>query len=207
MDAPPTDAAELPLFPLRTVLFPDGTLPLKVFEARYLDMIAGCLREGSRFGVVSLLRGTEVHRADQAVDFAPVGVEAELIDADSAQAGILLVRCRGGRRFRVGASRQQPDGLWFATTTPLPADATVAPGPESEATVRALEQTIQSVEAQDAAAFLPPYRYDDAGWVANRWCEILPLPIAVRHRLMELDDPLQRLHLVDEIVRGQAGVS
>ena len=201
------DPAELPLFPLRTVLFPDGVLPLKVFEARYLDLMASCLREGRRFGVVSLLRGGEVHRADQAVDFAPIGVEAELIDVDSAQAGILLVRCRGARRFEVGATRQQADGLWLATTAPLPSDAAIAPGPESEATVRTLERAIGSIEAQDVAAFVPPYRYDDAGWVANRWCEILPLPVAVKHRLMALDDPLQRLHLVDEIVRGQAGVS
>ncbi|MEO7152439.1 MAG: LON peptidase substrate-binding domain-containing protein [Burkholderiaceae bacterium] len=207
MDILPMDTPELPLFPLRTVLFPDGVLPLKVFEARYLDMIAGCLRERSRFGVVSLLRGGELHRADQAVDFAPIGVEAELIDVDSAQAGILLVRCRGGRRFEVGATRQQADGLWLATTTSLPADPVTAPGPESEPSVRTLEQAIQSIEAQDAAAFLPPYRYDDAGWVANRWCEILPLPVAVKHRLMALDDPLQRLHLIDEIVRDQAGVS
>ena len=201
------DTPELPLFPLRTVLFPGGALGLKVFEARYLDLMASCLREGRRFGVVSLLRGGEVHAADRPVDFAPVGVEAELIDVDSAQAGILQVRCAGVQRFEIGAARQQADGLWLAPVTPVAADDAVPPGSEFESTVRALERVIGSIEAEDAAAFIPPYRYDDAGWVANRWCEILPLPVAVKQRLMALPDPVLRLRLVDEILRSQPSVT
>jgi Lon protease-like protein len=196
---PATD--ELPLFPLQTVLFPGGLLGLKVFEARYLDLIATCLREHGRFGVVSLLRGTEVHQADKAVDFAPVGVEAEVVDADSPEAGILMVRCRGGRRFEVGSSRQQADRLWLATTTPLPDDEPLAPPPALEPCARALVGAIRSIEEQQAEAFLEPYRFDDAGWVANRWCEILPIPTPAKQKLMALPDPLLRLELVDEFLR------
>ncbi len=195
--------AELPLFPLRTVLFPGGVIALRIFEARYLDLMAGCLRERSRFGVVSLLRGPEVQQADKPVDFASIGVEAELIDADGVEAGILLVRCRGLARFEVASSRQQADGLWLAQTLALPDDEAVATGAEFEATARALAGAIESIRAQDAAAFEEPLRFDDAGWVANRWCEILPLPLNVRHRLMTLPDARLRLRLVDEILRGQ----
>ncbi len=202
---------ELPLFPLRTVLFPGGVIGLRVFEARYLDLITACLREGSRFGVVTLLRGGEVQQADKQndrpVDFAPVGVEAELIDADGVEPGILLVRCRGLSRFEVTGSRQQADGLWLAQTAPLPDDEPSAPGPAFEATVRALSGAIESIREQDAAAFGLPLRFDDASWVANRWCEILPLPLNVRHRLMVLPDAQLRLKLVDEILRGQIGAA
>ena len=197
--------AELPLFPLRTVLFPGGVLALRIFETRYLDLMTSCLRERSRFGVVSLLRGAEVQQADKPVDFAPVGVEAELIDADGIEPGILLVRCRGLSRFEVASSRQQADGLWLAQTLALPDDEAEPTGAEFEATARALAGAIESIRAQDAAAFAEPYRFDDAGWVANRWCEILPLPLNVRHRLMALPDARLRLKLVDEILRGQVG--
>ena len=194
---------ELALFPLRTVLFPGGVIALRIFEARYLDLMTACLREGSRFGVVSLLRGGEVQQTDKPVDFAPVGVEAELVDADGVEPGILLVRCHGLGRFEVRSARQQTDGLWLAQTEALPDDEASAPGAEFEATVRALAGAIESIRAQDGAAFAEPLRFDDAGWVANRWCEILPLPLNVRHRLMTLPDARLRLRLVDEILRGQ----
>jgi hypothetical protein len=193
---------ELPLFPLQAVLFPGGLLSLKVFEARYLDLMATCLREQSRFGVVALSRGSEVQHADKAVDFASIGVIAELIDVDSAQAGILLVRCRGGERFEIQASRQEADGLWLAETSALPPDEPVAPTPQFEPSVRALAGALRSLEDQDMQPFLKPYRFDDAGWVANRWCEILPISVAAKQKLMALPDALIRLELVDEFLRS-----
>lgn len=192
---------ELPLFPLQAVLFPGGLLSLKVFEARYLDLMAACLRDQSRFGVVALLRGGEVHHADKAVDFAAIGVVAELSEVDSAQAGILLVRCRGGERFEIHASRQQSDGLWLATTTPVAPDEPVAPMPQFDPSVRALASALRSLEDQETQSFLKPYRFDDAGWVANRWCEILPISVAAKQKLMALPDALIRLQLVDEFLR------
>src|SRR5678810_148196 len=97
--------AEQPLFPLRTVLFPDGLLELKIFEARYLDLMSRCLRESTPFGVVALRAGTEARSAaGDTVELHAAGTLAELIDVDIAQAGILLVRSRGTRRFGVGAT-------------------------------------------------------------------------------------------------------
>ena len=119
---------ELPLFPLRTVLFPDGLLELKIFEARYLDLMSRCLREQAPFGVVALRAGSEARSAaGEPVQLYEVGTLAELIDVDSAQAGILLVPCRGTRRFVVGATRQERDGLWLADTTPIDNDPPAAP--------------------------------------------------------------------------------
>ena len=102
---------DLPLFPLQAVLFPGGLLRLKVFEARYLDLVSTCLRERRPFGVVALHKGNEVRRGEESIVFEDIGVTAELLEVDSAQPGILHLRCRGTQRFRIGATRQQPDGL------------------------------------------------------------------------------------------------
>jgi Lon protease-like protein len=197
---------DLPLFPLQAVLFPGGLLNLKVFEARYLDLMAACLREGRPFGVVALRSGNEVRRGDAVVSFVSFGVLAELLDVDSARPGILQVRCRGTSRFEVTATRQQPDGLWLAGTHALPDDETVAPTQALLDTVRGLANAIASLKSQGTEPFLHPFRFEDAGWVANRWCEILPISLAAKQKLMELPDPLVRLQLVDEYLRGKGVV-
>lgn len=198
---------ELPLFPLQSVLFPDGLLELKVFEARYLDLVSTCLREQRPFGVVTLREGGEVRRrAGEKVVFESVGTLAELLEVDSAQPGILQLRCRGGQRFRAHGQRQQADGLWLAQASLLPDDAEAAPTEALAGTARGLADAMEALEQQGARPFLPPYRYDSAGWVANRWCDILPLPLAVKQKLMELPDALVRLELVDEFLRSKGVV-
>ena len=203
---------ELPLFPLQTVLFPGGLLSLKVFEARYLDLMAACLREQRPFGVVTLRtpRNPDAHpnghKTDPSADFESIGVVAELIDVDSTRAGILQVRCRGTWRFMLAAPWQQADGLWLAGTTALPDDAAVAPAEAVLGSVKGLANAIATLKGQGAQPFLQPYRFDSAGWVANRWCEILPISTTAKQRLMELGDPSMRLQLVDEYLRSKGVV-
>jgi len=197
---------ELPLFPLRTVLYPDGLLELKIFEARYLDLMSRCLRERAPFGVVALRAGSESRGGGDAVQLYEVGTLAELIDVDSAQAGILLIRCRGGERFEVGATHQERDGLWVAASAePVAADPPIAPAAAHADVVKTLADAIAGLAAQGSRPFLEPHRLDSAGWVANRWCEILPLPLEVRQRLMTLADPLARLDVVDSLLRARDG--
>jgi hypothetical protein len=189
------------------VLFPDGLLGLKVFEARYLDLIGRCLRERMQFGVVLLKSGAEVRKAGDAIAFESVGTTAELLDVDSAQAGILNVRCRGGHRFTVLQSRQQSDGLWLARTAPIEADEPIEPTPALKAAARGLADAIQAIDAQGQQPFLLPHRLADAGWVANRWSEILPIPNEAKQRLMALRDPKLRLEVVDEFLRSKGVVA
>ena len=193
---------ELPLFPLPTVLFPDGLLCLKVFEARYLDLMADCLRERQAFGVV--LRSATATAAMP--DFEATGTRAELIDVDSEQAGILLVRCRGAQRFAIRSRRQRKDGLWLAQTEAIAADEAVAPPYALVDSARGLVAAINALDARNERPFLEPNRFDDAGWVANRWCESLPISARATHKLMELPDPLVRLELVDEFLRKKGVV-
>jgi hypothetical protein len=197
---------ELPLFPLQTVLFPDGLLSLKVFEARYLDLIGSCLREREPFGVVALRHGGEVRKASEGVAFEDIGTLAELIDADSAQAGILQVRCRGTQRFEVKSRRQQSDGLWVARASPLPDDEATVPDEAMLETVKGLANAIATLKGQGSVPFLQPYRFESVGWVANRWCEILPISLAAKQKLMELPDATVRLQLVHDFLRSKGVV-
>jgi uncharacterized protein len=197
--------SELALFPLQSVLFPGTLLPLKVFEARYLDLVGHCLREAAPFGVVCLRQGREVGRGG--VHFEQQGVVARIDEVDAEQAGILRVRCTGMQRFAVeGTPRQQADGLWLADVSALPDDESVAPEAALLPTVKALASAIATLRERGSTPFSEPYRFDDAAWVANRWCEILPIPLAAKQRLMVLPEPQLRLRLVDEYLRGKGVV-
>lgn len=208
MTASPKPLAGLPLFPLQTVLFPGGVLSLKVFEARYLDLVSRCLRQSTPFGVVCLNQGGETAQAGaERVRFEAVGVLAHLQDVDAEQPSILRVRCLGGRRFKTAQPKQLADGLWVADTTLLPPDAVVHPTPAQFATVEALTNAIESLRQQGHTPFAEPYQLNDAGWVANRWCEILPISLAAKQKLMELEEPTMRLNLVGEYLRGKGVIS
>jgi Lon protease-like protein len=194
----------LPLFPLRAVLFPGALLGLKIFEARYLDLVSECLRSQQPFGVVCLRQGSEAGPGAARVELEGVGVLAHVDDVDAEQAGILRLRCIGGQRFRLtGVPTQRDNGLWVAPAQALPADPLRMPGPAMLQTVTALAEAIRKLQESERAPFVPPYRLDDAGWVANRWCELLPVSLAAKQKLMELDDPVIRLSLVDGFLRDK----
>lgn len=204
----------LPLFPLSTVLFPGGLLPLRIFEVRYLDMIGRCHQAGAPFGVVTLTEGEEVRRpTSRAERFAEVGTLARIVDLQRPQPGLLLVRCEGLQRFIVRRSETLRHGLWVADVALLSDDPPVPVPPDLQPVARALMTVLQTLQSrQDASAnageapaagsfFAGDARYDDAGWLANRWCELLPAPAALKQRLMALDNPLVRLELVNDLLQ------
>lgn len=203
--------AELPLFPLSTVLFPGSVLDLQIFEVRYLDMIGKCHKNGTPFGVVSLRQGSEVRRMDAnatgAEGFAPehfadVGTLATVTEFAAPQAGLMVVRCQGGARFRIRTRNQRKYGLWVAEVDTLAGDHSTPVPPDllalADALARVLEQ--QRVNGPPQTAAPPPYHFDDCGWVANRWCDLLAMPLAVKQNLLQLDNPLLRLELVGDML-------
>lgn len=194
---------EIPIFPLGTVLFPGGALPLRVFERRYVDMVRECLRESRPFGVCRITRGNEV---GVPADHEAVGCTASIVDCDMAQPGVLGVRAVGGQRFRVIDRRIEHD-LIRARVEPMAPDRRVAPPPRLAGCVEIVRRIVRELGAdpQGPPPILPPYDYESAGWVANRIAELLPVPAQVRQQLMALDDPLVRLERVDEIVRAAGG--
>lgn len=194
----------LPLFPLGTVLFPGGLLPLRIFEVRYLDMIGKCHRAGAPFGVVSLTQGGEVRTPGSQEAFSTIGTLATITELETPQPGLMQIRCSGAQRFRITASERLKHGLWVADVQRLDADMRVPVPDDLKNTAEALDKLIQSLQqrATDPAQ-LPlqgPWHFDDCGWVANRWSELLPLPLQLKQRLMELDNPLVRLELISDVL-------
>lgn len=196
----------LPLFPLRSVLFPGGLLSLRIFEARYLDMVTDCLREQRGFGVVCLTQGQEVKQASDAhaLRFEPIGTLAQVLDVDADTPGLLHLRCSGGARFHCHRTHLASDGLWWADAADLlDDDALLPPGPEGQDAADALGRALAVLDVQQPGLMPHERQLDNAGWVANRWCELLPIPLAARQQLMALADPLLRLRLVSQYLRDK----
>ena len=194
----------LPLFPLGTVLFPGGVLPLRVCEVRYLDMIGKCQKAGAPFGVVSLTQGSEVRQPGSTEAFSTVGTLATIVDYEAPRPGLMMIRISGSQRFRITSRDQLKHGLWIADVERLADDTKVAIPDDLQIAATALKQLIHSLEQKSAGKgplpLQPPWQLDDCGRVANRWCELLPLSLDVKQRLMELDNPLVRLELVSDVL-------
>ena len=203
----------LPLFPLGTVLYPGGLLPLRIFEVRYLDMIGKCHKNGAPFGVVSLTQGSEVRRVDPGQpsgdgfvqeEFNSVGTLARITEFSTPQPGLMVIRCEGAQRFKIANREKLKHGLWIADVTRLDEDIAVPIPEDLQPTANALDKLFRSLQLRnipdDQMPVMAPYRLDDCGWVANRWCELLPLPAELKQRLMQLENPLVRLELVSDIL-------
>ncbi|AHV91518.1 LON peptidase substrate-binding domain-containing protein [Bordetella holmesii] len=189
--------ARIPLFPLGNILCPDGVLHLRVFEIRYLDMIKRCLEDRQPFGIVILLVGQEVRKPDALEVLAPVGTLARIEHWQQPDPALYELRCRGGQRIELADCERGRFGLWTGRMQAIDADPVVpVPGAMREA-VGALGRLIAGLQQQGyGPAEMPvgaPYRLDEAGWVADRWCELLPLAPAEKARLLGLRDPLARL--------------
>jgi Lon protease-like protein len=198
--------SHLALFPLHTVLFPGGLLSLRVFEPRYIDLISKCHINHRPFGAIALqTANSALSSPPQKQNTETVGVRAELIDIapDSIHPGVLRVRCKGLDRFAI-LSSSTCEGAQEARVQLLPPDN--PPTREFLHTVQALAIGIGALKERGAAPFLTPYDFDNAGWVANRWCELLPLSLKAKQRLMELTDPSIRLKLVDQFLRSNGVV-
>lgn len=209
----PLTLTSLPLFPLGTVLFPGGLLPLRIFEVRYLDMVRKCHRHGAPFGVVALRSGAEVQRpADDGAageafaqeSFDSVGTLATITEFSAPQPGLMMIRCTGLQRFTVRRSEKLKHGLWVADVARIAPDQPVPVPPDLRPVSEALGRLIRTLQGKGLAAedlpLQPPFELDDCGWVANRWCELLSLPLELKQRLMALDNPLLRLELVGDLL-------
>jgi len=193
----------MPLFPLSTVLFPDGVLPLQVFEVRYLDMISRCLLDDSPFGVVMLTHGSEVRQADAEQErFVAAGTVASVTETMTDRPGLLQVLCRGGARFNVVTAEQRVNGLWMAEAQLVEDDRSIRIPSELQGASDALDRVLNSLHdvPQGRWPVQPPFQLDDCGWVANRWCELLPLPNQQKHHMLMLDNPVIRLELLHDVL-------
>jgi Lon protease-like protein len=189
-------SVELALFPLKTVLFPGGLLALRIFEPRYLDMIARSLRGDNRFGVVAIRSGSEVGTAD-AFD---VGTSAEIVDWHQESGGMLGIRAVGRETFRIEESTRRPDGLYVGRVTMLEELVTVRL-PAAHAPLATL---LRNLLAQLPSPTVTSAEYDDAVWVGARLAELLPLAVSEKQSLLEIRDPLARLERIAASLSNEA---
>jgi Lon protease-like protein len=191
---------EIPLFPLRTVLFPGAVLPLRIFEQRYLAMIRECARNNTGFGVCLIREGEE---AVSPVKTAQVGTHAQVVDWYTLEDGLLGVSTIGTSRFMTESVWQEDDGLFMAqiTVIPEPPPCTV---PEAYSVLsNILERFLEKVGSQYPQS--GPDDLQDAVWVGYRLSELLPLSGIEKQHMLELSDPIQRLQqLLDLMPRFQS---
>lgn len=182
-----SDAVELPLFPLHTVLFPDGPLPLRVFEPRYLDMISTCMKRGSSFGVCLIREGAEIGGAARTFE---VGTYATVHDWHLRHDGLLGITVRGGERFRIVREEVRPNQLLVAAVEPLAVEPHVDVPEEHLGLTDMVRRILDQVAHRYADL---PTRYADASWVGFRLAELLPLRLAQKQYFLQLTDPIERL--------------
>ncbi len=186
----------LPIFPLFTVLFPDGLLPLRIFEPRYLDMVCRCLREDSGFVVSLIHAGKEV---GEAAEVYTIGTEARIIDWEKREDGLLGIMALGTRRVRIDDTHVRDDQLLVGEVTPLPSESALALPDEFQPLALILSNILGEIQL--------PYtqcetRMRDAVWVSQRLTEFLPVNPKHKQALLEIEDPLQRLRILhDDLVK------
>lgn len=189
---------DVPLFPLGTVLFPGGLLPLRLFEQRYLEMAKACLRDEAPFGVCLIREGSEVGAP---ATHEPIGCLARITQWDMQQLGLLQIVARGGERFRVASERVRADGLILGEIELMSEGADAPVAEHHGACARLLERIVAE---HGERLFAKPFQLDSSAWVGARLAEVLPLPALTRHKLLELDDPVQRLDILQRLLAQSA---
>ncbi len=189
--------ASLDLFPLTTVLFPGGLLPLKIFEQRYLDMAKACLAGDAAFGVCLIRAGREV--GEPATPFG-VGCSAKIIDWDMPQLGVLHVIARGEQRFRIAHYQANPKGLLQGEVELIDNEPRLDIPDEFVDCANLLKIIVGRVGERH---FSPPLSWEDATWVSYRLAEILPIELPARQQLLELTDSRARLAALQSLLRSQ----
>jgi Lon protease-like protein len=199
----PREPSPLPLFPLRTVLFPGGVLPLKVFEQRYIEMTKACLKDDKPFGVCLLMQGEEVAVSTgpkSATQFAPIGTLARITNWDMPQLGILHLRTEGETRFQVQSHVIADDGLVIGQVTALAPEPTQAISEIYLPLSNLLELLINRVGRGNFPAELA---LGDASWVSYRLAELLPLPLNIKQSMLEVNDCEVRLKVLAQFLKQQ----
>ncbi len=184
---------DLPLFPLKTVLFPGGPLPLRIFEPRYLDMISDCLRNDHGFGVVLIQNGDEAG----ASSIYQIGTVATIVDWHQEPDGLLGITARGGVRFSLKSAHVQPDGLQVGSVEVMEPEARVKLPERYALLAHILEGVLDDLDSHYQAL---DKDFDDASWVGYRLAEVLPVPCEQKQVFLELDDPVERLEMLRPIL-------
>ncbi|MDO9220664.1 MAG: LON peptidase substrate-binding domain-containing protein [Thiobacillus sp.] len=191
------ERATLPLFPLNTLVFPGGRLPLRVFEQRYLDMVKHAIADNTPFGICAIREGAEA--GVPAVPYA-IGTRVLITDWDMPQTGILQIETVAQERFVIRSTQTEPNGLLIGTVESVSVEAATA---IPDDLLLAAEILRHIVNEYGNAHFPEPHDFDDAVWVGYRLSEVLPLKLGTKQNLLEMNDSVERLRILSEILKKQ----
>ncbi|MDZ7593842.1 MAG: LON peptidase substrate-binding domain-containing protein [Thiobacillus sp.] len=187
----------LPLFPLNTVVFPGGLLPLRIFEQRYLDMVKQAIADNTPFGICAIREGGEV--GTPAVPYT-IGTRVHISDWDMPQTGILHIETQATERFVVRSTRTESSGLLIGSVDAVSVEPAIAVPDELELAVEILRHII---DEYGDARFPAPHAFGNAVWVGYRLSEVLPLKLSIKQNLLEMNDSVMRLRILTEFLKKQ----
>jgi Lon protease-like protein len=194
----------LAIFPLSTILFPRGVLPLRVFETRYMDMVRECMKHERPFGVCQISQGQDTGLP---AEHERVGCLAKITEWDMEQLGLLRLRVCGLQRFTILERYVEKSSLIRANVILLDEDPDVPVPPDLHCCRDLVKRLVAQLEQEeprvDRRLVAKPYCYESASWIGNRLCEFLPIPPKAKQKLMELDEPLTRLYLVKQFLEKE----
>lgn len=184
---------KIPLFPLNTVVFPEGELPLRLFEPRYIDMVSECMRKDTGFGICLIEDGEE---AGSPAKFFPMGTTVKIIDWDSGEDGLLEIVVKGEQRFKVDSFEFQKDNLCVGEVTFLD---------EEDELITDAYQNFSALLKEIGNRYELPFlneseRFDEANWVSDRLAELLPFDLPSKQALLEMDNPLNRFDYMQSLL-------
>lgn len=194
--------ASIPLFPLSQGVFPDGMLPLQIFEVRYLDLIKRCHQQQLPFGIAWIQQGSEVQVPGEVPALHSLGCLAHIRELEQVQPNFFRIVCQGGLRFQLHDVQPGPYGVWQGTVSYLAQDEEVEVPAAMQSYADRLGKVIAKAQQQgviDRLPIFPPYQLDQCGWVANRYAEAMPLSAAIKLKLLGELDPLKRLEAVTQL--------
>ena len=193
----------IPLFPLSHGLFPDGMLPLQIFEVRYLDLLKRCHQQQLPFGVAWIKEGSEVKVPGEVPLLHDVGCLAHVREFEQVQPTFFRVLCQGGLRFQLHDVQPGPFGVWQGSVNYLAQDPEVEVPMSMQAHADRLGKVIATAQQKgllDKLPIFPPYHLDQCGWVANRYAEAMPISAELKLQMLSEPDPLKRLEAVAQFI-------
>ena len=184
---------DLPIFPLRTILFPDSKLPLRIFEPRYIDMVSRCMREDSEFGIILSRESTD----PKMFETYDTGTLAKIIDWDQGEDGLLGITTMGTQKFRLKGLNKQEDGLNIGAIERIEREGDYKPTKEFRHLVELLQAILDDINIYGD----DEKNFDSAAWISYRFAEILPLRIEDKQKCLEIDDPIIRLNFLEPLIK------
>ncbi|MDP1757860.1 MAG: LON peptidase substrate-binding domain-containing protein [Pseudohongiella sp.] len=195
------EADLIPLFPLRSVVFPGGRLSLQIFEQRYIDLVSHCMKKDTGFGVCLLLKGEELVQPGSQQQVSRVGMYCKIIDWDKLPNGLLGITVEGIRKFNVmeswvadtkllmGSVRWEGEDFMGQAALPL--------SEEHDGLVDLLRDLMAHPLIEELGVTMDFTDQRQLGW---RLAELLPIPVHQRQQLLEINDTSERLREIENLV-------